>query len=286
VNISSPDFALFNFAQRGASPADVGHTMFTTPAVRALILAAGVSGVCPPSRHHQTTGDGTLATDLESSEGDIMAPGQTGTEAPTRELPAAALTASGDRCNNCETPLAHDQRYCVDCGEPRGQSTLPQPQPTPQVHSSRRRSPAASRPVRMSSGTTLVAGVGVLLLAIGLGVLIGRLGNNNNSPSRAPAAQVITVQGGAGTGTGSATTTPTTTAPGSHATPKAKLKAAAKATAPPSAAVQKKATQAAGKVLGNGNHLAPPTVTTGGACSNGQAGCQNNKFNGNFFGGG
>jgi hypothetical protein len=232
-------------------------------------------------------GEETLATDLESSEGDIMASGDTGTEAPTRELPTAPLTAAGDRCNNCGSPLAHDQRYCVECGEPRGQSTLPQAQqPTAEVRSSRGRSTAAPRPVRMSSGTTLVAGVGVLLLAIGLGVLIGRLGNNNNTPSRAPAAQVITVQGGAVTSAGAATSTPTTPATGSHAPSKAKLKAAAKTTAPPPPAVQKKATQAAAKVLGNGSHLAPPTVTTGGSCSNGQAGCSNGKFNGNFFGGG
>jgi hypothetical protein len=211
--------------------------------------------------------------------------GGPGAEAPTRELAAAPLTASGDRCNNCGAPLAHDQRYCVECGESRGQSTLPQAQPTVEVHASRRRSTAAPRQVRMSSGTTLVAGVGVLLLAIGLGVLIGRLGNNNNS-QRASAPQVITVQGGAGAGTAGATTTPTTSANSSPTTKKekGKLKAAAKATAPPSAAVQKKATQAAGKVLGNASHLAPPTVTTGGACSNGQAGCSGGKFNGNFFG--
>lgn len=232
------------------------------------------------------TGEGTLATDLESSEGDIVAPGENSTEAPTRELPAAPLTASGDRCNNCGAPLAHDQRYCVECGEPRGQSTLSQAQPATEVRSTRRRSTVAPRPARMSSGATLVAGVGVLLLAIGLGVLIGRLGNNNNNnAARAAAPQVITVQGGAGTSTGAATTTPTTTsATGSHTTPKAKLKAAAKATAPPPAAVQKKATQAAGKVLGNSSHLAPPTVTTGQSCSNSQAGCSGGKFNGNFFG--
>jgi hypothetical protein len=50
--------------------------------------------------------------------------------------------------------------------------------------------------------------------------------------------------------------------------------------------VQKKAVQAAGKVLGNGNNLAPPTVKAGGSCTSGQAGCQNGKFTGNFFGGG
>ena len=51
--------------------------------------------------------------------------------------------------------------------------------------------------------------------------------------------------------------------------------------------VQKAATQAAGKVLGNSsNNLPPPTSHTGSKCTNGQAGCQNGKFTGNFFGGG
>ncbi len=63
-----------------------------------------------------------------------------------------------------------------------------------------------------------------------------------------------------------------------------KLKAAAQSTAPPSKAVQQKANQAAGKVLGNSSHLAAPTVKVGGSCTNGQAGCSGNHFTGNFFG--
>jgi hypothetical protein len=65
-----------------------------------------------------------------------------------------------------------------------------------------------------------------------------------------------------------------------------KLKAAAENKAPPSKALQQKATQAAGKVLGNSSHLAPPTQKVGGSCSSSQAGCQGGKFTGNFFGGG
>jgi hypothetical protein len=142
----------------------------------------------------------------------------------------------------------------------------------------------------VSSGTTLVAGVGVLLLAIGLGVLIGRLGHNStsNQKASAPPVQVVTVQGGGGGASTAAAVTTATTATTSAA-PKApkglsgKLKAAAESTAPPPKAVQQKATQAAGKVLGNSNHLASPTVKVGGSCSNGQAGCSGNHFTGNFF---
>jgi hypothetical protein len=138
-----------------------------------------------------------------------------------------------------------------------------------------------------------VAGVGVLLLAIGLGVLIGRLGHNNPPAQKQAPAEVVTVQGGGGaasTASTTASTTQTHTAThAAHAAPKGltgKLKQAAEQTAPPSKAVQQKANQAAGKVLGNNNNLAPPTQKVGGSCKSGQAGCQGNKFTGNFFGGG
>jgi hypothetical protein len=131
-----------------------------------------------------------------------------------------------------------------------------------------------------------VSFVGVLLLAIGLGVLIGRISNNSNNPksTAGAATQVISVEQ-PGAASGAATTATTATTP-THLSKKAqsKLNSAAKATAPPPAAVQKKATQAAGKVLGNANNLAPPTVTTGQSCSSNQAGCSGGSFNGNFFG--
>ncbi len=130
-----------------------------------------------------------------------------------------------------------------------------------------------------------MAGVGVLLLAIGLGFLIGRAGHTSNQKAAsAPPVQVVTVNGGGG----SASTTPTTQThtTAASSTPKGlsgKLKKAADQTAPPSKAVQQKATQAAGKVLGNSSHLASPTTSQGGSCTGG-AGCQNHKFTGNFFG--
>ena len=209
----------------------------------------------------------------------------TGGEEPTRELPTAPTGGTEDRCTSCGAPLQHDQRYCVECGERRGQSRFPQFQPAAQLQTTQTRTvvPPRRRPT-MSAGTTLVAGVGVLLLAIGLGFLIGHNNNNTNTQRAAASPQVITVQAGGGTGTGAASTAPTTTATGSTSKNKAKAKAAAKTSAAPPPAVQKKATEAAGKVLGNSKHLAPPTVTTGGSCSSGQAGCSGGKFNGNFFG--
>ena len=51
--------------------------------------------------------------------------------------------------------------------------------------------------------------VGVLLLAVGLGVLIGHSGKNTPAPKSAAAPEVITVQGG-GTSNAAAATTATT----------------------------------------------------------------------------
>jgi hypothetical protein len=206
----------------------------------------------------------------------------TGAEEPTRELPTAPTGGTGDSCTACGAPLQHDQRYCVECGERRGQSRFPQAPPATTVQSTQTRTVQPRRRPTLSAGTTLVAGVGVLLLAIGLGFLIGHNNNNTNTQRAAASPQVITINGGGGAATTS--TAPTTTTTGSTSKNKAKAKAAAKTTAAPPPAVQKKATEAAGKVLGNSKHLAPPTVTTGGACSNGQAGCSGGKFNGNFFG--
>ncbi len=136
----------------------------------------------------------------------------------------------------------------------------------------------------MSSGATLVSGVGVLLLAIGLGFLIGHSGKSTTPKTSAAAPEVITVQGGGGSAAAStptATTVSTSKAASAHTSKKVQAKEKA---ALASKTVQKKAVQAAGKVLGNSNNLAPPTVTTGSKCSNNQAGCQNGSFTGNFFG--
>jgi hypothetical protein len=196
---------------------------------------------------------------------------------PTTELRTAAV---GDRCTSCDSPLANDQRYCVNCGERRGKSrysftSLGATAPA-QAHPEERPPPAhRSRP---SAGVTLVAGVATLLLAMGVGVLIG---HDNNSPQTRAAApvQVVTVGGGASGGG---------TAASARKVSRASRKAAAKAKATKvklNAHRTAAATAAAGKVLGSTSNLAPATVKQGDKCTHG-AGCQSGKFTGNFFGGG
>ena len=199
-------------------------------------------------------------------------------DAPTNEMLSGV---SGDRCANCQHPLASDQRYCVNCGARRGkprfsfdslaaQSAPPKEPDKPQRH-------------RVPAATTLVAGIATLLLAMGVGVLIGH--NSSSTPQRAAATpQVITVGGsGAATGASSASAGSAT----------AKLKATGKVhkvkqvVVHLTAQTKAKASQAAAKVFGNsgGSLVNNPTQQVGGSCSGG-AGCQGGKFTGNFFGGG
>jgi hypothetical protein len=204
---------------------------------------------------------------------------------PTRQMVAAAGVS--DRCANCGAPLASDQRYCVNCGERRGKarySVASMAAPAAAETSTVRE--VQHRP-RMSSGSTLVAFIATLLVAVGLGVLIGHM-NTSGRPTAAatPPVQVVTVGGGGG-GTGASTDTTagnSSSNAGSTNSKSSKKVPAKKVVVTKVVAAQ--ATQAASKVLGGSTNLAPPTVTQGGSCSSGQAGCQGNHFTGNFFGGG
>jgi hypothetical protein len=209
-------------------------------------------------------------------------------DTPTQQL---SLAASGERCVNCGAPLASDQRYCINCGERRGKprfEAVGSPAPVGEQVIATSAAAVPPRRTRTSAGFNLIAGVATLLLAMGVGVLIG---HNNSAPSgrsATPATQVITVGGGAGTsaGSGAAATAGGGTGSGSHKGSKGKdAKGHAAATKAPPKVVVQKAAAAASKVTGGSAPVASPTVTQGGSCSPGQAGCQNGKFTGNnFFG--
>jgi hypothetical protein len=133
-----------------------------------------------------------------------------------------------ESCAQCGAPLAEDQRYCLQCGEPRphvsgplsAKTALDEPRQTVPLSAESPPSvpPSAAAPeLRRAASSTrnnslaLIAGVGVLLLAMGVGVLIGRAGAG--SSAKTPPAQVITLGAAAGGTAGTTTTTPTTTAP-------------------------------------------------------------------------
>jgi hypothetical protein len=210
-------------------------------------------------------------------------------EAPTTQPLVSA--AVGDRCISCGTPMSSDQRYCVACGERRGKPRFSPPAAEPAgARPSAELAPASAFPPapgapRASPGTTIVAGVGTLLLAMGVGVLIGRnsADNVNARPVQAAAPTVVTV----GAGTGAATTA----APGpSRPTKKTSKRTAAKGKSKPStaskptAAQAAKASNAASKVLGSSNKNLPPATVTVGQTGHGPGYDKSGKFNGSFFG--
>lgn len=93
--------------------------------------------------------------------------------------------------------MAPDQRYCIECGQRRGPVQLPF---LDQAALRTRQASAQGKQRRhpaMSVNTTLIAGIGTLMLAMGTGVLIGRSAGSGSG--KAGAVQVLTVPSAGGT---------------------------------------------------------------------------------------
>jgi len=188
-----------------------------------------------------------------------------------------------------------DQRYCLNCGQRRGDPRLPfmdavvfmdaakQPQPPEAIAAPP--SPPDRRPW-MSANASLVAGVATLVLAIGVGVLIGRSGENSSQPVAQPQS-VITVPAG---GTAEASTSSGSKAGKSGAATGAESSNAKSATAKKAKKKTEttktgatKATEEAYPVNPN-VHLAEPEQELGGKCDPSAAGCNSKgEFEGTFF---
>jgi hypothetical protein len=184
--------------------------------------------------------------------------------------------------------MAVDQRYCLQCGQRRGDPRLPfmdavvfmdavkRPREGAQSTSP---PPPAERRSRMTANASLIAGVATLVLAIGVGVMIGREGGGS-SVAAAPAPQIIKVGGG-----GEETAT-ASTAGESGEGKAAKGGKAKKAKAPEKAVDSSGTSEAAAEVLKPAGDvkLPPPTVQPGGECESGASGCKGGEFTGEFFG--
>lgn len=181
--------------------------------------------------------------------------------------------------------VAADQRYCLHCGQRCGEPRLPfmnavtfmdaMRPPAEAVAGSAPQPPPRRR--RISPNAALIAGVGTLLLAMGVGVLIGHSGNQSVA-TNAAAPQVITVHGGGGT----ETEAPQAAGKGSGGGKGGKVSKKAAASA------KKKAEtgQGAEEVLkpSAGVKLPPATAQPGSKCESGAAGCKGGEFTGEFFG--
>lgn len=112
-------------------------------------------------------------------------------------LETQALDRRGIPCARCGAPLAHDQRYCLNCGARRGDAR--EPFRDILEHRAAAVAPAAlaSAPAERWQPTPLFAGtaVALLALAVAIGALLGSAGDDSPRQAVAPPPQVITVAG-------------------------------------------------------------------------------------------
>lgn len=184
--------------------------------------------------------------------------------------------------------MAPDQRYCLKCGQRRGDPRLPFMDAVVLMNAVRQPAaagapvpPPAKKRDGISPNAALIAGIGVLLLALGIGVLIGRSGNHTTTAAQqAP----IVIHGGGGEAEESTEEAKGTVGGKSSGkagktpkTKKEKAKALQEANAHPAA---EEVLKPAGDVK-----LPPATIKPGEKCEPGAAGCsKSGEFNGNFFG--
>jgi hypothetical protein len=188
--------------------------------------------------------------------------------------------------------MAPDQCYCLSCGRRRGEPRLPFMDAVVFMESMRRptagdAAPAPEPPAdhrhRLSPNSALVTGVATLILAMGVGVMIGRSGEGGPSTAAAPVPQVIRV-GGSETETASNSASPQKNAGASKGKSNPKAKARAKANAETGSSGTTKAAEEVLKPAGDVK-LPPPTTQVGEKCEKGTAGCsESGEFDGSFFG--
>lgn len=197
-----------------------------------------------------------------------------------------------DACPNCGATLAPDQRYCLACGQRRGDPRLPFMDAVVFMEASKRPQPAETAPVEaappshrppISANASLVAGVATLVLAIGVGVMIGRSGDSgSNAASAAP--QIIRVGGGGAETASTAKSDEGSTAiGGGGGKSKSATKNKAKAKAATGSSGASKATEEVFEPA-PGVKIAPPEQKLGGDCDPSVAGCNDKgEFEGTFF---
>ena len=122
------------------------------------------------------------------------------------------LGPPGEACSSCGTPLNQDQRYCLSCGARRDgmQPSFIRILGEPDGADASTGAPAAGAAAQAGtqgagsskSPIPALATIGCLLLALGVGVVIGRSGGSGSSSSK---PQVVNL-GAAGTAAGTAAT--------------------------------------------------------------------------------
>jgi hypothetical protein len=144
--------------------------------------------------------------------------------------PTAGHDPALHACPDCESSLEPGQRYCIVCGAPN--RTADDPAARYLAVAAQRRRPAPDVPPRRKGvGLGTAAVLAALPLAVGIGVLAGRSGNDGDLAAALRKQQPTVVNlGGTGTGTSAPTVAGAGPAakPGKDAKANAKVDAAAK----------------------------------------------------------
>lgn len=248
---------------------------------------AGIGGLEPPTTPMAAPAPAFPAAAQPPQQSTHGLPPQGGGQAPAPQAASPSTgpqVQAGDHCPSCGALLATDQRYCLECGYRRGDPRLPFMDAVVLMDAVKRPADAPPPPAKkkrtgISPNAALIAGVGTLLMALGIGVLIGRSGNHQTA-STAPAAPIV-IKGG-GEEVASTTAKPgATTADAGKSTGKASKKSAA--AAKKEASTQKGAEEVLKPAAGV--NLPPAEAKLGESCEKGTAGCSGSgKFEGNFFG--
>ena len=172
---------------------------------------------------------GTERSDVASPDGRVGA--------ASAETPQLSLAGASDHCVNCAAPLASDQRYCVVCGERRGKPRFALAGPHEEVVQETITTRAASAPrrPRTSAAFNLIAGIATLLLAMGVGVLIGHNNSSGSSITQAATPAITINSGGAATGSGGSTAASAGSGSGNSASTGGKSKKSASTKSPKNA---------------------------------------------------
>jgi hypothetical protein len=231
---------------------------------------------------------------------------EAGGVAPDHSVPPTAIGhTANDACPTCSARMAPDQRYCLNCGHRRGDPRLPFMDAVVFMDSVKQSGQAETAaaappppPSQNKSGfspqTTLIAGVATLILAVGVGVLIGRGSGNDSAPVANSQPQIIKVGGSEEGGGGEETEAATggNEAKGAkegkkNAKGKGDKKSAAKEKAPEPEEGSNGGSKASEEVLHTSENAKPQakaTVQKGETCEKGSAGCsESGEFDGSFF---
>jgi hypothetical protein len=216
-----------------------------------------------------------------------------------------AAFGANDSCPNCGARMAADQHYCLNCGHRRGEPRLPFMDAVVFMETMNAPGGTAGPPPPAQSGgsnkwnanAALIAGVATLVLAIGVGFLIGRTGHDSSTPAAGNGEVKVVQIGGAPTSGAEEAVTPERSEATSGGNTSNEAKAGGnskgKGGAKPKASEVKEGSKEEEKLaeektketLHAEGPLAKPKAQVGESCEKGTPGCSTGgEFNGNFFG--